>query len=254
MPAIPAAAQGIVRSKLLPGVPSFTDNTPQDERLGSHGERYGLSLFNGLQAAAVERSYYTATFQPSDSTRASGVAITPVTGTSYAATQALLIVENTNPAGGPDVIMDTLTIKIDTVPGAGTFWYVYPAVDGIMRYSTGGLKMIPYNCDGNTAQGVLIYGGNPTALAAGGNCRDIGTGLITNGVSVANAALILKFGRLEGQGSGTFTTPTTGVAQSTFDFPPVVIPPGSSFVLNEFQTSRGTSATIGELFVGLIVR
>ena len=252
MPGLPGAAQGSVRTKAIQGVPILPDGAAADLHLGSRGEQFNINIFNGLQTAAVERSYYTGVLEAGG--RGTGAAITPVTGTTYLATQALFVVQNTNPVGGPDVILDYAKILIDTVPGGGTFWYIYHAVDNINRYSTGGTAVQLQNADGALAPGVLLYAGNVTATAASGNVRDAGFNLILNGVGVANSSYCIKYGGLDLGAAGTFTTPTTGVAQSTFAAPAIVIPPQSSYVCNEFQTSRATSATIGEMFFGVIVR
>lgn len=246
--ATPIASQGIVRQRVQ-NAPILPDNQPADVRLGARGDPFLLSPLNGLQAAGAERSYYTFT---QEGTRGTGVNLTVATGTSYANTQALMVVYNNNPVGGPDIILDYLTIKIDTVITGGTAWHLYHAMDQVNRYASGPALMTGYNCDGSQPPGVFAYTGVVTA-AAPVNAHDVGWNIIANGVLVANAFVTVKFGRLENPPAGTFTIPTTAVAQSTFDAPPVVIPPGWSYVLNEFQAGRSGTG-VGEFFLGAIVR
>lgn len=202
------------------------------------------------QAAAVEDSYFT---WVNAGTRNTGVTLTVATGVTYAATQALCVVANNNPAGGPDVILRSLRIKIDAVITAGTFWYLYHAMDSGNRYSSGGTLMTGYNAAGGQPSGILAYTGVVTAAVATGSVRDIGENLILNGVGVAFAEIVIMFGGAERGLSGVFTTPTTAVAQSMVYAPPVVVHPGQSYVMNEFQTAR-TAAGSGEFFLEGIVR
>ena len=248
MPGLLTSVQGIFRQKVTQ---PQTPGTPMDLRTSAYGDLSSLSVFNGLQAAAVERSYYTGV---NEGTRGTGVNLTNGTGTTYAAVQALCIVTNNNPPGGPDVILDYLAIRVDTVITAGTFWHLYHALDQGNRYASGGQLMTMQNADGSSPPGVLAYTGVVVAGAANANqVHDVGYNLIANGVLVANAFVVIKFGRLENPVSGTFTTPTTAVAQSTFDAPPITIAPGWSYVCNEFQAAR-TATGVGEFFLGFIVR
>lgn len=220
-------------------------------RLDRRGEPIVQNLYNGFQQSAVEGSYVS---WVNEGTRGTGVNLTVATGTSYAATQALLVIANTNSAGGPDVVLDYVKILIDTAITAGTFWHLYHAMDVGNRYASGGTQMTGYAVNGKdgSPSGVLAYSGVVTASAATGSARDVGHNIILNGIGVANAELVIKFGQQETP-QGTFTTPTTAVAQSVFSAPPIVIPPGWSYVMNEFQAAR-TATGVGEIFVGAVVR
>lgn len=250
---LPAAAQGIVRR--IPLVDRLI-NGAADVSLDPQGGIKALPVLGGTQGAAYERSYYTGVF---DVTRNTGVTLTVATGTSYATTQALLVVANTAPAGSnaPDIIMDTLAIKQTAVNTGGTFWYVYHAIDRGNRGPAAGTGVATLlnmqNSEGYSPAGVQVYAGVVTTAAVTTDVRDLGFGVIQNGIGVANSLYIIKYGRLENPPSGTFTIPTTGVAISTYDAPAIVIPPGFSYVLNEFQTSRSGAAT-GEIAVSLICR
>ncbi len=249
MPGLPVASQLTTATKVL-NAPIIPDGNAANVRGGPHGEPYVISPYNGNQAAAVERSYYTFA---QEGTRNTGVNLTNATGTSYSAAQALLVVYNSNPPGGPDIIMDYLALKIDAAITGGTFWHIYHAMDQVNRYSSGGAAMNGYNVDGAQPPGVLAYSGVVVSTSAGPSVRDVGWNIIANGLSAIGAMHVIHFGRLEQPQSGAFTIPTTGVAVSVFDAPPVVIPPGSCYVMNEFQTARSATA-VGEVFMGAFVR
>lgn len=250
LPGLLTQAQGVV-NRVVAAASSLTENSGQVLRTDRRGELYGLPLLNGLQAAAQEGSYFAFT---QEGVRNTGVNLTAGTGTTYLATQALLLVANTNQLGGPDIILDYLTIKIDAVITGGTAWHLYHAMDTGNRYSSGGALMTGYavNGGGGNPSGVLAYTGVLTATAATGSVRDVGYNLLLNGVGVAQMILTLKFGAQDAN-PGTFTTPTTGVAQTVIPAPPIVIQPGWSYVLNEFQTARSATG-VGEFFMGAYVR
>ena len=229
----------------------LAEQQPAAPRLNHLGEQYAVTPFAGLQAAAAEGSY---TSFVQTGTRGTGVNLTVATGTSYATTQAMLLVANTNPAGGPDVVLDYFKILIDTAITGGTFWHVYHAMDFGNRYASGGALMPALAINGASGgpPGVLAYSGVVTAAAATNQVRDVGHNIILNGIGVANMELVIKFGSLD-PGQATFTTPTTAVAQTVLYAPPIVIPPGWCYVMNEFQTARSATG-VGEFFLGAIVR
>ena len=247
MPGMPVAIQGVVRK--LRGVVNTNPPAP-DLRISPYGDQYVMPVLAPLQASALERSYYVG---QQIGTRNTGITLTVATGVTYLSTQALVLVFNGNPVGGPDVILDFVQIKQDAVSTASTFWHIYHALDDGNRYSSGGAEMQMMDADWVKAPGVVAYSGVVVTSAVTGSVRDVGYNLIQNGVGVAQSIYTVRFGRQEGAPAGTFTTPTTGVAQSTFDAPPIVIPPQKSYVMNEFQTAR-TAAATGEIIMGLHVR
>ena len=241
--------RGFVARTLI-GAPVQGDFTPRGPRVNHRGDLSMVSMLTPDQAAAVEDSLYTFADQ---GTRDTGVALTSTTGNTYANTQALLLVVNTNPPGGPDVIMRRLHLKTDTVPGSQTYWQIYHNIDTGNRWSSAGNLLTGYNAAGAQPPGVLVYDRTVVCTAPGGNARDIGTNLLSNGVLVAQAQVQMLFGAQVG-GQGLFTTETTGSNQEIVNAPAVVIHPGFSYVMNEYATSRATTAFTGELFVEMIVR
>ncbi len=252
---LPTAIQGISRRVAL--MDRLVSTSPADVTLSPQGDIKTLNVLGGLRAAAVERAYYIGT---SIGTRNTGTTITSATGTAYSTTNALLVVANTNSgANAPDVFMDSLSVKVDTIAGGSpTFWYWYHAIDRGNRAPLAGTGLATLinmqNCDGAAPNGVQVYGGLITAAAVTSDVRDIGFNILNNGASIAGAIYILKYGRVEGPASTTYTIPTTAVAQSTFDAPTICIPPGYCYVMSESWVGRTTTGLVGEMAVGLIVR
>ncbi len=255
MPGLPTAIQGIARRVAL--MDRFGSTSPNDVTLSPQGDVKTLAPLGGLRAAAAERAYYTGT---NIGVRNTGTTITSATGTAYSSTNALLVVANNNSGpNAPDVLMDSLSIKVNTIAGgAPTFWYFYHAIDRGNRAPLAGAGLATainlQNCDGGAPNGVQVYGGLIAAQAATSDVRDIGFNIMNNGASIANAIYILKYGRTDGQISATYTIPTTAVAQSTFDAPTICIPPGYCYVMSESWVGRTTTGLVGEMAVGLIVR
>lgn len=229
---------------------------PQSPRLNDKFEIVAPGLYNGMQQSGVEGSLFT---HMNAGSRGTGVALGSATGASYSATNSLFLIDNVNAPGGPDVVMDSMTILVDTIAGgAPTFWHWYYALDKAPRYSSGATasainSMTTLNAQGASPQGVNVYSGVLVATAATVAAHDIGHNLLANGASVANTVYTVIFGAQERQ-SGTFTTPTTAVQQTTIYAPAVVVPPGYSFVINEAWVGRTTTSLIGELTATMIIR
>lgn len=220
-------------------------------RLNALSEQSIVSPYNGMQQSAVEGSYYTVN---ATGTRGTGVNLGSATGTTYSATNALFIVANTNAVGGPDVVMDYISVFVDTIAGGTPVaWHWYIALDSGNRYSSGTASLTTLNADNGSPNGVTAYAGTLVATAATASAHDVDHVLVANGASVALTKYIVKFGCQENT-TTLFTTPTTAVCQETIYAQPVVIRPGWSMVVNEFWGGRGTSALVGELLAGFIVR
>lgn len=224
-------------------------NSRSYPRLNALQEQVSSNVFNGTQQGGVEGSYYTFA---NEGTRNTGVTLTAATGASYSATQAILVIYNSNPAGGPCFILDFFQIAYDAVNTAGVGGYFYFAMDAGNRYASGGTTgMTGFNSYGQTPSGITVSTGAITATAATAAARDLGKLVYINGVGAATPTILLttKFGCQE-MPTGSQAIPATTAQNVTYFCPaPVVVTPGNSFVINEFQTSRNAAGT-GEFFVG----
>lgn len=230
-------------------------------RLNQLGELITTSPYNGMQQHALEGGLY---YYVNEGTRfggTGGVTTSTTTLTAYDATKAIFYLANNNPVGGPDVIMDTLTVMVDAIAGgAPTFWHWYHTLDTVAanRYTSGqtvpnGTTNTCQNAYGQSPPAVFIASGVLVTAAAGGLAHDVGHTLMANGASVANSIYTIVYGGQE-RGAGTFTTPTTAVGQSTQTLPAVVIPAGWCYVINEFWVGRTTTAALCEWSATFIVR
>ena len=211
------------------------------------------AYLNALQQQAGQGQYYTFA---QEGTRNTGVALTAAAGASYSATQAILIVANTNSAGGPNVYMHYFQICYDAVNTAGVAGFFYHRLDVGNMYSSGGAAMTGFSMLNPGAQGpsgVLVYSGALTAAAATTNTRDFYKQVYINGVGAATPTIdiTLCYGALE-RTAGSQAIPATTAQEVYLNCPPVVVAPGMSYIINEFQTSRNAAGT-GEFFVGLSV-
>ena len=246
-----------VQSNVAPSVTNITRLAAgkAPARLNAQQEAAVVSVYNGMQQPAVEDSYYTIG-GGSVGTRLTGVVLGSATGTTYSATNAFLIIANTNAAGsGIDCVVDYVSIYVDTIAGGTpTFWHWYIALDAGNRYSSGTAAAITVlNASGASPSGISAYAGTLVATSASATVHDVEHLLMNNGASVANAKWTAKFGSQEVP-AGLFTTPTTAVAQSTQYGAPIVVHPQYSVVFNELWAGRTTSALTGELTAGIIVR
>lgn len=228
------------------------NNKTMQFRTDRRGEQIHVNLFNGIQGPAVEGSYCALTAAGTIDT---GITLSPATGTTFATTQAMCVIFNGEPldGSGKDIILDYFKIYQITVNTAGVLERVIHYLDRGNRYASGGTAMsvAPVNGNGVAPSGLIAYAGAVTATAASSEARLLGSNIILNGVGVKGAEYGVKFAD---QGvAGGFAIPTTAVASYIVQAPPVVIPPGWSYVMNEFQTSRSGAGT-GEFYAGFIAR
>ena len=142
----------------------------QDMRATKYGDQYTINLYNGMQGLAAEGSLFVAT----SATPGTGAAATAATGTTYSATQALLILYNSDIqpsyAAGRRIFLDTITLVCTAAGTASTSCHVAHQVDVGNRYSSGtNLLGTPVNVNMD-ASGVgsvgRAYGGVLTGTAA----------------------------------------------------------------------------------------
>ena len=215
----------------------------QDMRATKYGDQYTINLYNGMQGLAAEGSLFVAT----SATPGTGAAATAATGTTYSATQALLILYNSDIqpsyAAGRRIFLDTITLVCTAAGTASTSCHVAHQVDVGNRYSSGtNLLGTPVNVNMD-ASGVgsvgRAYGGVLTGTAATPAMRYLGRNILK--IASAPAWLVgdmvtIKFGAQEAGGYGAIS----GTAANAFTVyaPPVIIGPNQSYILNEWSPSR----------------
>ncbi len=230
--------------------PVVADGAPSAFRMNRRSEQVISNVFNGLQQAAVEGSFFT---WAAEGTRNTGINIGQVVGT-YANTAAVLVIVNRNPVGGPTLYLDSAKIAYDAVNTNGVAGFIYHGIENAERYSSGGTVANGYNAYGQNPPGIYVYCGAVTCTAPGGSARDIDKTVYINGVGPGTPIMNLRMVySCQEKPTASITLPATAGVDATYYVNPVVLPPGSSYVANEFQTSRTVVGT-GEFFVSGILR
>ena len=258
MPA-PVLIYGYTGEALLsaPRSPDSPD-IPQDVRLAGRGEQIMMNLWNGLQGAAMEGSYWLA----STLTPGTGIALSVATGTTFLDTQALLGINNTDQSTqqggqGKSIYPDFILITVTTVPTSATSEHVAHRIDNGQRNSAGtqlgasgvNARTSNMNFGGNSVAQVLAL---PTVAAATAAVRNVGRNVLRTQIPVAFDQYFIKFASQENAAGGVSVGAAAASVITVFA-PPVVIGPNQSYVMNEWAVAR-SAALSGEVVVGWIER
>jgi len=249
--------QGEALSSIAKNIDSAQPNLGAPARFGARGEHIVQNVWNGMQQLAAEGSYYIA----STATPGTGITLSVATGTSFADTQALLCINNTDSVGtqGKVITLDFICIVVTTVPTNATSVHLAHRIDSQTRGTTGtqlgavgtSPRQTSMNYSGSAVGQVFALGGSAVSVAASGSVRNVGRNVLRSQIPVIQDCYFIKFGSAEMSASPNIGATT---AQSlTFYAPPVQIGPGQSYVCNEWAVAR-SAATSGELIVGWIER
>lgn len=255
--AAPVDVYGITQ-ELLASTTRDPEQTSQQMRVTARGEQYVKSLWNGMQALAIEGSYWIA----ATATPGTGITLSVATGTSFSDTQALLVVNNTDAVtqNGRMLILDFLTIVVTTAPTNATLMHVAHRIDSQTR-GTAGTRLGASSTDprptnmniaGSAIGQAFAMGGTAVSVAASANVRNVGRNLLRGQIPVVGDTITIKFGSAEMAAGGTNLAASTASGITVFA-PPVVIGPQQSYVLNEWTVGR-SAALSGELIVGWVER
>jgi hypothetical protein len=225
-----ALIRSVVQRTLLAPNP---DNANNDValRLGLYGEPYTQPLVRKAHNLADEGSYYT--------TNNAQTGIVPTYATSFAATTPLILIYN---GGTQRVYLDYIAlvpIVAEVVTTTIGYLAIQCALDATNRYTSGGTNLTANIINVNGAvsgtPGVSAYCGAITATAATAAVRNIigmriiRPGALSTAANVVGDMHLLNFGSVEGAVGSIVPTNANIMPQA---LPPVVIPPGWSFLLN----------------------
>lgn len=227
-------------------------------RWGSRGEQFVYNLWNGMQALAMEGSYYVA----ATATPGTGIVLSVATGTSFSDTQALVCINNTDTAGtnGRTIHLDFIKVIVTTAPTSASSWSAAHRIDTATRGSNGtqlgavSTSPRPTNTLYATSAAAQVFalGASAVSVAASTNVRNVGRNTLRGQIPVALDDIVIKFGSAEMAAGGVSISQST-VGGITIYAPPVAIAPGHSYVLNEWATAR-SAALSGEMVVGWVER
>lgn len=189
--------------------------------------------------------YYRAT----NPTFGTGIAAGIVTG--YVATTPLLIIQN--PAASPVKIYLDYIKLMNTVAGAtSTQAHMGVVLDTILRYTSGGTQLAGNNVNTgapNNSQ-AQIYIGALVAAAASANVRLLGRDIIKT--QAAPCWVVGDEVFIKAENNDTPAGATNGAATAIYPAPcgPIIIAPGHSFVLHQWNIANATTAPSWEVEVG----
>jgi hypothetical protein len=228
-------------------------------RSDNRGELIVENLYNGMQAAAMEGSYFLA----STATPGTGITASVATGTTFSDTQALLLLNNTDSPGGKSLILDFIAIICTTAPTNTTAHHVAHRLDAIMR-GTAGTQLGAVGTTPKSSNGLVgttpvgqIYalGGSGISVAGSAAIRNVGRNLLRAAAAPswqAGDIVVVKFGSAEMAAGGVGLGATTPSAITVFA-PPIVVGPGQSYAMNEWAVAR-SAALSAEFVAGWIER
>lgn len=230
-------------------------------RLGSRGEQIAMNLWNGMQALAMEGSYWTA----STATPGTGITLSVATGTTFSDTQGLICINNTDSSTGTNrsIYLDFITLICTTAPTGTTAHFVAHRIDAQTRGTNGtqlgatGTAPKPINSGfgGNSVGQAFALGASAVSVAATANVRNVGRNVLRAASTpsyIVGDHVTIKFGSAEMAAGGVNIGATTASGLTLYA-PPVVIAPGHSYVMNEWATAR-SAALSGEIVMGWIER
>lgn len=213
----------------------FADSTQDGApgRRGRYGEAYTVPLGNWRANLADEGSYFAAI------TPTPGTGIVDGVVTTFVETTPNLVVYN-----GSDnrVYLDFLRLIVTVAPVGGTRVQFTGTIDEGNRYTSGGTALTINNVNQNSdrASGVSAYKGAITASAASSNRRVLFHTIYRWGtIGIVGDVYEMVFG---GPEVGTIT-PVATVSTFSKGVVPVVIGPGESFLLTQWEASQSTAPT-----------
>ena len=232
------------------------DGRIQSARLDAGGELFVENLFNDHKALAVEGSYFIA----QTPTPGTGITLTSATGTTYSDTNGIVGINNLDSIGqglqSRDIILDSVKLIVTAAGTAGTDSHVASRLDIAARASAGS-TLVGKNVNGRYAANdevADVHAGAITIAGASNQVRNLGRAEVRKAAApgyIVGDVILFTFGALE-KVAAQAITPTTAVI-IVLQIPQVIIPPGWSWVLNEWMVAR-TAAQSAEVEVGYIVR
>ena len=207
-------------------------------------------IFTGDYAAADEGSYFVSTLAATASTAVA------CTTQALADTNPAIAIFNGQSAGGYNVYLRYMKVKVTTVGGTNTSKNYSSLVDNLtVKLTTTGTGLsVPANV--NTGSSVLslvtLNGGVNIAAAQTVNGRRVGDGQVTGAVEVAFDEWIFEFGPPV-MGKNLIGT-TTVVSARTVPHAPVILAPGWWFTMGFWGAAQAAVADTLGWEVGFIIR
>ena len=250
---------GILRKLLSSAARVAAEQAPVIARFGHYGETVA-ELITGKQHKLADEGSYFLTRSPTPGTGLATIAAP----TTFAATSPFLIVTNNNPVGGKNIFLDYLKLICTAAGTGGTALNFATVLDAGSRYTSGGsggagtqlasLLAGPYtpNMQAAGQSGALVYAGALVAAAATAGARTLSNSRFRTAIPVVNDEYVINFGGDSVALDGVLVS-GTAIAQRTVPHAPVVIAPGSSFLLHLWLPSQSAASSY-EVDIGHVER
>lgn len=201
---------------------------------------------NSFQVGMLESGRYPRAalgqyFRATNPTFGTGIAAGIVTG--FVATTPLMTVVNSASAGGVSIYLDYIKLMNTAAGASSTQAHMGVVLDLTNRYSSGGTALTgtPVNTGATTTPKASIQFGAVTATAASANVRLLGRDIIKTQAApcwVVGDEVFIKC-----ENTDTPAGATNGAAANIYPAPagPIIIAPGHSFLLYQWNTANATT-------------
>lgn len=220
-----------------------TDGSQVQNRGGRYGEGYTKQVGHDRYPLALEGSYYKA-INPTP-----GTGIAQTIQTSFAATNGICSIYNSDSAGGKQISLDYVRLINTTVGASTTRSEMLMAVDNIQRWSSGGsqLTAVNANMDVATAAVGVVRFGALTLAAESGSVRRLSRAQLRTAIMVIYEEWLITFG---GHNEvGTTVLGGTAAQRNVTDIGPAIIGPGHTLCLHLWNTANAATAPTWEVEV-----
>ena len=160
-------------------------------------------------------------------------------------TKPLLHIKNTAAVNsGVVIILDYIRLRLTTAGTASTNVRFDMKVDTVARYTSGGSALVPtgVNLNSNAASVAQVYYGAVIAPAAGANIRVLDGVEARPVIGVVGDMYTLNFGGPTHHATALITS-GTAICHATYNFHPVIIGPGQTFLLHQWSASQSGAIT-----------
>lgn len=226
----------------------IADSTTQIVRCDAQGDLVTVPLGTGEYGLAMEGSYFRAV----NPTYNTAIAISIAAATAFSETQGSIMIRNSNPAGGKDIILDYIKLIIAVAGTGNTNLNFSMQTDNQLRYTSGGSLLTINNANPaySNATGAVIHAGALTIVTATANARKLCAGamIVKAAAPAANDVFLFNFGAID----SVAQAPGVAVANNCGT---VVIPAGDRHVfLMSFFGAAQSAAPTGFFEIGYFER
>lgn len=213
-----------------------------------------IGLTSGRQSLALSGKYFTVT-NPTIGTPVVGATITAWSATA----NGMFVIKNGAAAGGPSIVLDSLTMRLRSTAPTGTLtqqWECYNesgAVTGTGNVTTRTPVQINTALPQTTVATVQAFAAGCITIPAAVGTRYLqDTAVITTGLGIDGDTYVLQFGQdgVVGGKNGGAAVRATDTAQVVASMGPIVVAPGTTSWLNMWWLTQAANVPSWEYRLG----